>query len=312
METEPHSAAKNHTKGRAVRIFLTGATGHIGSGVLSALLSAGHTVTALVRTTAAAETVAREGVETVVGDMRDGATVRRLAAEIDAVIHTALPGDETSPAAEAEFSDAVIAGLDGQGGTFIRTGGVWVHGSSAAVSEETPHDPPAIVAWRPALDQRILSAPGIRSVLIEPGIVYGQGRGIPNVVIGAAQTDIEPSALTLVGAGTQHWTTIHVDDLADLYVRALEKADHGATFLGVSGDNPTVQQLGEAASRRLGLGGRVVPESAAETVDRLGAFGEALLLDQQSSGDHARNLLGWRPTRRSLVAEIEAGGYDPQ
>ncbi|GIF24037.1 nucleoside-diphosphate-sugar epimerase [Actinoplanes tereljensis] len=130
-------------------------------------------------------------------------------------------------------------------------------------------------------------------MLIEPGIVYGHGRGILGLVTGAERVD---GALRLVGPGTQHWTTVHVDDLAELYVAAL-----GATgvFLGVSGDNPTVRELGEA------VGLPVLPEEPAALVERLGAFGEALLLDQQATGDKARRELGWKPSRPSAVEEIK-------
>ncbi|MEU4564222.1 NAD-dependent epimerase/dehydratase family protein [Actinoplanes sp. NPDC023936] len=286
-----------------MKIFLTGATGYIGSAVRSALIAGGHSVTALVRAGSAGR-LAGAGLDVRIGDMRDAALVRDLAAASDAVIHTASPGDASSAAAEAEFADAVLAGRPE---VFIRTGGVWVHGAGAAITEETPIAAPALVAWREEIDTRVLAAPGIRSVLIEPGIVYGHGAGIARQVVSAPQVD---GGLRLIGDGSQHWTTVHVDDLAALYVLALEKGDDGSVFLGVSGENPTVRELGEAASRRLGLGGRVVPEESSETVARLGDFGAALLLDQQASGAKARQVLGWVPGRASLLSEIAGGGYD--
>ncbi|WP_328471248.1 NAD-dependent epimerase/dehydratase family protein [Actinoplanes sp. NBC_00393] len=288
-----------------MNILLTGATGYIGSAVRSALAGAGHTVTALVRTSSAADRIAGAGVEPVIGDMRDAVLVRRLAEKSDAVVHAASPGDESSADAENAFADAVLSGLDG---TFIRTGGVWVHGSGDAITEETPRSAPPIVAWRESVDRRVLAATGIRAVLIEPGVVYGHGGGIPRLVTGAARS---ASGLSLIGDGSQHWATVHVDDLARLYVAALERAGHGETFLGVSGDNPTTRSLGEAAAYRLGLGGRVVPEDPADTVARLGEFGRALLLSQQTDGGKARRVLGWQPTHRTLAEEIAAGAYDP-
>ncbi|GAA4603583.1 NAD-dependent epimerase/dehydratase family protein [Actinoplanes octamycinicus] len=288
-----------------MKVFLTGATGHIGSAVLPALIAAGHSVTALVRS----ERKAAAGAEVVVGDIQDQDLVRRLATDADAVLATASPGDATSSAVETAFAEAVLDGLR-PGATFLRTGGVWVHGSAPDVTEATPRNAPPLVAWREALDSRVLSAPGIRSVLIEPGTVYGNRAGIPNVLFAGERVG-EPAALRLVGPGTQHWTSVHVDDLAELYVAALDRAENGSVYLGVNGDSVTVRELGEAASHRLGLGGRVVPEDPAALVERLGGFGEALLLDQQATGEKARLELGWKPSRRSLLQEIAAGGYDP-
>ncbi len=292
-----------------MNVFLTGATGHIGSAVLPALISTGHSVTALVRSEKKAAAVRAAGAEAVVGDLQDLDLVRRLAAGAEAVIAAASPGDATSKAVESAFAEAVLDGLR-PNATFLRTSGVWVHGSAPDITEETPRNAPPLVAWYDETDARVLAASGIRSIVIEPGTVYGNGLGIPNAVFAGERVG-DPAALRLVGPGTQHWTSVHVDDLAQLYVLALEHAESGSVYLGVSGDNPTTRELGEAASRRLGLGGRVVREDAAALVARLGGFGQALLLDQQATGEKARRELGWKPSRRSLIEEFAAGAYDP-
>ncbi|GAB7192838.1 NAD-dependent epimerase/dehydratase family protein [Kineococcus sp. NUM-3379] len=292
-----------------MNVFLTGATGYIGSAVLPALISAGHPVTALVRSEEKAAAVRAAGAAAVVGDIRDLDLVRRLAAGAEAVIATASPGDATSGPVETAFAGAVLD-ASGPGATFLRTGGVWVHGSAPDITEETPRHAPPLVAWYQEVDSRVLAADGIRSIVIEPGTVYGNGAGIPTVVFAGERVG-EPSALRMVGPGTQHWTSVHVEDLAELYVAALERAESGSVYLGVSGDNPTVRELGEAASHRLGLGGRVLAEDAAALVERLGGFGEALLLDQQATGEKARSELGWKPSRPSLLEEFAAGAYDP-
>ncbi|MDY7090489.1 MAG: NAD-dependent epimerase/dehydratase family protein [Actinomycetota bacterium] len=289
-----------------MNILLTGATGYIGSRVLTALLGAGHSVTTLVRDPSR---VRDEGAQPVTGDMRDRDLVRGLAADAEAVIATATPGDATSAEADRDFVGAVLDGLR-PGATFVRTGGIWVHGEGGALTEETPLSPPALVAWRAGIDSRALAAPGIRSLLVEPGIVYGHGTGIPALVFGQERVG-DPAALQLIGPGTQHWTTVHVDDLAELYLATLTAGSAGDRFLAVGGGNPTVAALGEAAARRLGLDGRVVAEDPAGTVARLGGFGEALLLDQQASGEKARRVLGWKPSRPSLLETFAAGEYDP-
>jgi len=225
------------------------------------------------------------------------------------VIATASPGDATSNAVETTFTEAVLDSVR-PNATFLRTSGVWVHGSAPDITERTPRNAPPLVAWYDRIDSLVLAAPGIRSIVIEPGTVYGNGIGIPTVVFAGERVG-DPAALRLVGPGTQHWTSVHVDDLAELYVSALEKAESGSVYPGVNGRSLTVRELGEVASRRLGLDGRVVPEEPAALVGRLGGFGEALLLDQRATGEKARRELGWKPSRRSLLEEFAAGAYDP-
>lgn len=291
-----------------MHVFLTGASGFIGSAVRESLVEAGHTVTALVRREEAAAEIRSEQVDPVIGDMGDYELVKSLASKAEGVIHTAATGDERSEVADRTATEAIIAGMGTSGSPLVRTGGVWVHGSGDGITENTPRNAPGIVSWREDIDLSALEAPGIRSVLIEPGIVFGHGQGIPNIITRAEAVGDEEPAVPLVGDGSQHWTTVHVEDLARLYMLALQEAPHGSVYLGVSGDNPTVRQIGEAASHARGLGGRVRPEEARESVGRLGPLGEALLLDQTATGQAAKDL-GWTPQRPGLLDEIATGSY---
>ena len=120
----------------------------------------------------------------------------------------------------------------------------------------------------------------MRASVVRPGIVYGHGAGIPAMLAGGPRD--ESGALVLIGTGDQHWTTVHVDDLADLYLLVLGNAPGGTAYVGANGTNPTVRELGEAV---VGPDGAVVDGSAEEAAGRFGAgFAEALLLDQQSPG----------------------------
>lgn len=277
-------------------ILLTGGTGYIGSAVLDALVAAGHHVTAVVRNQASSLKVTDRGATGIIGDLFDP---QWLAAEMhghDAVIHTAAGGDERDPALNDSVITAAIDAFTGTGQSLIHTGGIWTYGDNAAISEEHEPQPPAITAWRPASERRLLES-GIKASVIQPGIVYGKAAGIPAMLVDG----VTDGALTLIGSGEQHWTTIHVDDLAALYLRALEQSPGGKAYVAVSGDNPTVRELGEAVADTL------VPESPEATIERLGGFGEALLLDQQATGTRARQELGWLPTRPSLVELLRAG-----
>ncbi|MFD6093789.1 NAD-dependent epimerase/dehydratase family protein [Oerskovia sp. NPDC060338] len=298
-----------------MKVLLTGRTGFVGSAVLAALTARGHRVTALVRSEGSARTVEAAGATAVVADLTDTAALAALLEDADAAVHTAAASDGTSPAIDASVVDAVLATFDGTARPFVHTSGIWVYGSGDAIAEDSPLDPPAIVAWRLPIEERLLAAEArgrvVASVVV-PGIVYGHGAGIPGIVAGAPRGEgPDGASLTLVGSGTQRWATVHVDDLAELYVLAVEQGLTGR-LLGAAGDSVSVVDLTRAASRAAGLGGAVGPESDDATRERLGApFADALLLDQ-GVADVTRSLaLGWNPRRPSLVEELETGSYAP-
>jgi len=280
-------------------ILLTGGTGFVGSSVLRALIAAGYQVDAVVRNDAAGEKVAAEGARAIEHILPDTDWLTLELEQSDGFIHLATPGDST----DAEFDDAVIdsaiAAFTGTDKPFIYTGGVWVYGNGHDITEEAAIAPPDLTAWREERVQRLFGS-GIAASLIEPGIVYGYGKGIPNVVSGAPRT--EDGALTLIGSGDQHWTTVHVDDLADLYLLALQKATRGERYLGVNGESVTTRQLAEAV---VGPDGAVAPGDLEVTRAVLGdGFTEALLLDQRATGSKARTELGWNPRRPSILTEL--------
>ena len=292
-------------------ILLTGATGYIGSAVLRQLRGQGRDVVALVRTEEKAREVEAAGATAVLGSLTDREIVTHLALESDGVIHTAYPGDESSAPTDDTFVSAVFAGLEGSDKPYVHTGGIWVFGSGSDLTEETPFAPPAITSWRPAVEGRVRTASGVKTTIIAPAVVFGHGGGIPNLVASAPRVAGDGGdALSLVGPGSQHWTTVFVDDLAELYVLAFDLAEGGSYYIGASGENPTVRSLGEAAAEAAGLDGRVEPTSVEEVHERLGEYvGDALLLDQQATGSAARIDLGWEPNGPTLVEELRSGSY---
>lgn len=285
-----------------MEILLTGATGYLGNAVLDRLLATGHEVRAVVRSEERAESVRAVGVTPVVGDLFDPTWLQGELADVDGAIHTAAGSDERDAALNDAVIDAVLATFGGTDRPFVHTGGIWTYGDNADVRDEDPQQPPAITSWRPAGEERLLASE-VRASVVRPGIVYGHGGGIPAMLAGGPRDG--SGALVLIGSGEQHWPTVHVDDLADLYLHVLGNAPGGSAYVGASGDNPTVRELGEAA---VGPDGSVVPGSAEEAVARFGGpFAEALLLDQQSSAPAAR-ALGWQPTGPTLV-ELLRDGY---
>ncbi|GAB4079857.1 NAD-dependent epimerase/dehydratase family protein [Modestobacter muralis] len=289
-------------------VFLTGGTGLVGSALLTALLSDGHDVHALARSDASARALEAAGATVVRGSVEDTAVLAEAARAADGVVHTAAAADGKDADRDAALLDAVLPALAGSNKPYVHTSGVWVHGAGA-IDEDTPFAPPALTAWRLPLDARVRAAAddGVRSVVIAPGIVYGRGLGLPNVVKDGPRTD--DGALVLPGSGAQTWTTVHTEDLARLYVAALTEAAPGAYYLGVNGQNPTVAEIGAAASRGAGLDERTVSSTEAETEARLGALAGALDISQQATGARARAELGWAPTGPSLLEDLGSGSY---
>jgi nucleoside-diphosphate-sugar epimerase len=285
-------------------ILLTGATGYIGSSVLPRLLDEGHTVTALVRDETKAALVTAAGATALLGDATDSDLIAQAALDSDGVIHLAS-GEDVDPV----FIDAVLRGLQGSGKSFVHTGGIWSYGSNADITEDAPLDPPALTAWRGANESRVLAAEGIHTAVVVPSIVYGHGRGLATVIADAPRGSGVAPALQLIGDGSQHWATVHVDDLAALYVLVFEHGTAGARYIGAGGVNPTVRELAVGAATAAGLDGRVAATSVTDTRSRLGErLADALLLDQQARGTRARIDLGWEPNGPTLVDEL-IGGY---
>ncbi|MCD2196993.1 NAD-dependent epimerase/dehydratase family protein [Actinomycetospora endophytica] len=289
-----------------MRVLLTGATGFLGSSVLSALLAGGHDVVAPVRRPEVADDLARRGVTAVVGDLTDSATIRPLLEGVDGVIHAASPNDATSAALDGGFLDVVLPALAGSGAAYVHTGGTWVYGSGKGITEDDPTAPPLVVAWRPAVNDRVLgaAADGIRSVVIAPANLYGQGRGIPALLAGGPVRD---GRLLHPGSGDQHVAAVAAEDVAALYVLALTSAPAGSTLLAAEDGSPTMREVAEAAARGRGLAG-VAAEPEDETRGRIGPMTDPLLLDQQVDASAARSL-GWRPGGPGLLADLERGSY---
>lgn len=293
-----------------MNVLLTGASGYIGSAVADALREAGHRVTGLARSDEAAQRLGARGLEVSRGDLYDEESVGRAAREAEGVIHAASTGGPDMARTDAAAVKAIIAALEGTGRPFIYTSGVWVHGNTGrhVADEESPLNPVPLVAWRPAVERLVLSASerGIRSIVIRPAMVYGRGGGLFAGFVRAAR---EKGRVRFVGTGQNRWSMVNVDDLADLYVRALERAAPGTLLLAASGPAVTVREIAEAASRGAGVVGQVESWPLEEARQSLGPVADALTLDQQISGEKAVRLLGWKPQAPSVLEDLEHGSY---
>src|SRR3954467_15968847 len=291
-----------------MKVALTGATGFIGSHVLTELQNHGHEVTALVRNDADAETVTAQGASPVVVDLYDRSAVVSALSGADGAIHTASPGDETSADLDSAVVEAAIEVFGGTSKPYLHITGAWVYGANDSITEQSPFDAPAMVAWKEPIAQRALDAGEMRGVVISPGVAYGDGGGgVPGLLLGSPRDDA--GNLIMLGSGHQHWATVHVADLADVFRRALEDDSARGHYVIGDGLNPTVAELTEAAAVAAGAPGAVAG-SEEEARARLGDyFAEVLLLDQGTAATRARAELDWSPSHPGLIDEFRSGSY---
>jgi nucleoside-diphosphate-sugar epimerase len=289
-----------------MRVFLTGASGYIGGAVSDALRSGGHEVTGLARSDTSAARLTAAGIRPIRGDFSEPSSVAAAARSADAVISLATAYD---PAIDGPAVDAILDTLAGSDKPFIYTSGMWSYGDTggAVVDETSPVHPASLVAWRQAIEDRVRQGAtrGIRSIVIRPAMVYGRAGGIPAGFTDSARKD---GAARFVGTGENRWPLVHVDDLADLYMLALDRAAPGTLLLGVHGPSQRVRDLAAAASRGAGAGGRTASWPLEEARQKLGLYADALTVDQQASGRRAEEL-GWRPHRPDALEDLERGSY---
>ena len=291
-----------------MKVALTGATGFIGSHVLTDLYKHGHEVTALVRNDDQADIVAASGATPIVVDLYDRPAVGSVFGNADGAIHTASPGDASSANLDSAVVDAAIDAYAGTGKSYIEISGVWIYGANTSITEESPFQAPALVAWKEPIERRVLGVKDMRGVVVVSGVAYGDGGGgVPGLLLGSPR-DAQGN-LIMLGTGQQHWPTVHVADIADFFRRVLEHdAARGYYVIG-NGLNPTVAELTEAAAVAAGAPG-AVPGSAEEARKRLGDyFAEVLLLDQGTIAAKARTELDWSPSHPGLIEEFRHGSY---
>ena len=289
-----------------MHVFLTGATGYLGAAVAGALRGAGHEVSGLARSPDAAAKLRSVGVRPVPAGLHDLPALAEAARAADGVIHAANTNDAEAGSADAAAVSAMLLALAGSGKPFVYTSGVWVYGDTggAVVDEKTSLKPAPIAAWRPAVEEAVLGsvARGVRAIVIRPGLVYGRGGGIPAMLVRSAR---ESGTARFVGDGRNHWPVVDLDDLAALYVLALERAPAGTVLVAVTESQP-VADIARAASEGVGAGGRTTAWPLAEARQSLGPLADALALDQRASGARARTL-GWQPRAAGILETLRSG-----
>jgi nucleoside-diphosphate-sugar epimerase len=291
-----------------MRIFVTGASGYIGSSVALACRRAGHEVLGLVRSPEKGRELARNEIRPVVGTLQNPETYLGVPRNCTAVIHTAFDRQGDPVALDKKTVETLLnVGEEGtQPKTFIYTSGVWANGDTkcALVDETTPPAPIAAVAHRPAVEALVLGSTSVKGIVIRPGLVYGGRGGLTGMWFHGALKD---KSVKVIGEGNNHLPPIHVEDLADSYLRAAESGLGGELFLLADASTATAKQMATAAARAAGYHGDVQLWPVADAAKVMGVWVEGLGLDQHVDSGKARRLLGWQPKHRPFVEE--AGTY---
>ncbi|WP_102958969.1 SDR family oxidoreductase [Mangrovicella endophytica] len=293
-----------------MRVFVTGATGFVGSAVVQELLQAGHQVLGLARTDAAEASLRAAGAEPHRGDINDLDSLRRGAAAADAVCHTAFNHDFSRFRESCEEDRHIVAALgsalEGSDRPLIVTSGIGVFPGGREIIEDD--QPSEGASPRVATEQAVqaLRAQGINAVLMRlPPSVHGEGdHGFVPILINLAR---EKGIAAYVGGGSNRWSAVHRSDAGRLYRLVLEGGATAAAYHAVAEGGMPFRDIAEVIGRRLGL--PVAGLTKEEAAGHFGWFTHFAGLDMSASSRQTRELTGWSPSGPGLIEDIDQPYY---
>jgi nucleoside-diphosphate-sugar epimerase len=264
-----------------MRVFLTGGTGYIGGAIAEALRERGHEVAALARPESDAGHLREIGAAVVAGDLDSLPSMGETLAQYDTIVHAAQSGDRT-----AELAHKALDAYSTQRAHLIWTSGVWALGNTTNANERSPVNPLEIASWRPETEQRALAANGC---VVRPGCVYGGKQSLLRDWFVSVEQD---RPIQIVGDGSNHWAMVDLHELAKLYVRMVELKTTGVLH-AIDDTRAPLEQC----ARAVGPNSRLdfLPADAMRA--KVGAFVDALIVDQIIDSSETRQRTGWNPKR---------------